>query len=55
MHSLGGLRVAEVSVVCPVSSTQSWAVIMTMAWRISDEILGRPLAPHHAETEAASA
>jgi choline dehydrogenase-like flavoprotein len=52
VHGLDGPRVAPVSVMPAVPSVRSQAAVTAMAERISDGILGRPLARHHAETEA---
>jgi choline dehydrogenase len=51
VHGLDGLRIADVSVMPAVPSAHSQAAIMAIAERISDVILGRPLAPHHLKTE----
>jgi choline dehydrogenase len=51
VHGLDGLRIADASAMPAVPSAHSQAAIMAMAERISDLILGRPLAPHHATTE----
>jgi choline dehydrogenase len=52
VHGLDGLRVVDVSVMPAVPSAHSQAAIMAMAERISDVILGRPIAHHHAEDTA---
>lgn len=53
VRGLDGLRVADASIMPAVPSAHSQAAIMAMAERVSDLLLGRPVAPEHVKAAPA--